>query len=97
MVRGLPQLGKNKDVSKGCALGKPTRGKFPKNEAWRAKHPLQLVHTNICGPMQIESFSKSSYFITFIDDCTRMIWVYFISRKDDAFNYFKEFKLFVEK
>ena len=68
-----------------------------KNEAWRAKDPLQLVHTDICGLMQTKFFGKSSYFITFINDFTRMSWVYFISRKDEAFKYFKEFKLFVEK
>jgi len=97
VVRGLPKLEECKDVCEGCALGKQARDKFPKDEAWRAKHPLQLVHTDIYGPMQIESFGKSTYFITFIDDFTRMCWVYFISSKDEAFKCFKGFKLLVEK
>lgn len=35
-----------------------------------------MVHTDIYGPRQTQSFGKSSYFITFIDDFTRMSWVY---------------------
>lgn len=47
--------------------------------------------------MKTQKFHKSSYFITFIDDFTRICWVSFIKRKDEAFDYFKEFKNVVEK
>ena len=47
--------------------------------------------------MQLASFGKSTYFITFIDDFTRIYWVYFISSKYEALKRFKEFKLLVEK
>ena len=38
-----------------------------------------------------------SYFLTFIDDRSRYTWVYFIKRKGDVFEYFKEFKTMIEK
>ena len=38
-----------------------------------------------------------SYFLTFIDDRSRYTWVYFIRRKGDVFEYFKEFKTMIEK
>ena len=38
----------------------------------------------------------SSYFLTFIDDFSRMCWVYFLKNKDEAFEFFKEFKEMVE-
>jgi len=60
MVRGLPQVEESKYVCEGCALGNQARRNFSKNEAWRAKHPLQLVHTYICGPMQTQSYGKYS-------------------------------------
>ena len=38
----------------------------------------------------------SSYFLTFIDDFSRMCWVYFLKHKDEAFQFFKEFKEMAE-
>jgi len=35
---------------------------------WRAKFSLELVHTNVCGPMNLSSIGGNKYFLTFIDD-----------------------------
>ena len=43
MVYGLPPIHELKEVCEGCALGKHNRGPFPKDQAWRAKAPLELV------------------------------------------------------
>jgi len=47
--------------------------------------------------MQHKSFGKSRYFLTFIDDYTRKVFIYFLKSKDDVLNYFKTFKNFVKK
>ncbi|CAL9020016.1 unnamed protein product [Prunus brigantina] len=96
MVTGLPVLTEMKDVCEGCVSGKHHREKFDKEGAWRASCPLELVHTDLCGPMQNESIGGNRYFITFIDDFSRMCWVYFLRNKSDTFNVFKKFKAFVE-
>ena len=44
---------------------------FPINQAWRANKKLQLVHTDICGPMSVASYGGSKYFLLFVDDYTR--------------------------
>ena len=54
------------------------------------------MHTGLCGPMQNESIGGNRYFITFIDDFSRMCWVYFLKNKYDTFNVFKNFKALVE-
>ena len=48
------------------------------------RQPLKLVHTDICGPMPERSLGGSRYFITFVDDCTRKVWVYSIKSKDEV-------------
>ncbi|KAI5317551.1 hypothetical protein L3X38_037258 [Prunus dulcis] len=96
MVVGLLVLTEMKEVCEGCVSGKHHREKFDKEVAWRASCPLELVHTDLCGPMQNESIGGNRYFITFIDDFSRMCWVYFLRNKSDAFNVFKKFKAFVE-
>jgi hypothetical protein len=68
LVYGLPKVQEKKDICKGCAKGKHAREKFSKGNAWRAQCPLQVFHSNICGPMHTKILGKSSHFITFIDD-----------------------------
>ncbi|CAL2236277.1 unnamed protein product [Prunus armeniaca] len=96
MVHGLPSLEKDFAVCEGCKLGKQHRDSFPAESTWRAQFPLELVHTDICGPMQIASMSGNRYFLLFIDDYTRMAWVYFLRNKSNTFECFKKFKAMTE-
>jgi len=43
-------------------------------------HPstLELVHTNVYGPTSISLLRGSRYYVNFIDDSTRKVWVYFL-------------------
>ncbi|CAI7759913.1 unnamed protein product [Closterium sp. NIES-53] len=55
-----------------CTTGKVPRTSFP-NSTTRASAPLELVHTNVCGPIQTPDIEKGSkYFITFLDDFSRL-------------------------
>ena len=47
-------------------------GKEKKNEK------LKVVHTNLLGPAQVSFLGGSHYYVTFIDDATRKVWVYFL-------------------
>ena len=57
---------------------------------------MQLVHTDICGPLDPVSLGGNRYFITFIDDFSRKLWVYILKEKSAAFTTFKNFKALVE-
>lgn len=96
MVNGLPKLEKTSIVCEGCMLEKQHRDSFPSEPTRRAKFPMELVHTDIYGPMQTESISGNKYFLLFTDDCARMSWVYFIRNKLSAFECFKKFKAMPE-
>ena len=66
-VIGAPQVQEeNHNHRKGCALGKNIRKPFPQSEH-KYKDPLDLVHSDVCGPMSVHSFSGYSCCITFID------------------------------
>jgi hypothetical protein len=77
MVEGLPMLKNEKVSCDGCALGKMHRDEFPSNPDKKKRDVLDLVHTDVCGPMQTRSLGGAFYFLLFIDDCTRYTWVYF--------------------
>ena len=55
-------------ICEGCIIGKYSRASFPKESFHQARRPLQLIHTDICGPITPTSFGGRHYFLTFIDD-----------------------------
>ncbi|KAL0284522.1 UNVERIFIED_CONTAM: Retrovirus-related Pol polyprotein from transposon TNT 1-94 [Sesamum radiatum] len=57
---------------------------------------LDLVHTDVCGPLSILARGGFSYFITFTDDHSRYGYVYLMRYKSEAFGRFKEYRLEVE-
>jgi transposase InsO family protein len=97
MVRGLPQLKAPSKICTDCMVGKQHRDAIPKRSLWRASQRLQLVHADICGPIKPVSNSKKRYFISFIDDYSRKVWIYFLVEKSEAFTIFKNYKNLVEK
>jgi hypothetical protein len=57
---------------------------------------LEIVHTDICGPMRTKALNGEQYFMLLIDHYTRMIAVSFLKKKSEAFINFKIFKEMVE-
>ncbi|CAA0833577.1 Uncharacterized mitochondrial protein AtMg00300 [Striga hermonthica] len=94
----LPEL-ESVDVGlcEQCVLGKQKRvsfittGRAPKTEK------LELVHTDLWGPAPVTSLGGSMYYMTFVDDYTRKVWVYFLKRKSEAFDTFRRWRALVEK
>ncbi|KAL0461127.1 UNVERIFIED_CONTAM: hypothetical protein Slati_0000300 [Sesamum latifolium] len=77
-----------------CMAGKACRKPFGK--AKRATHPLELVHSDICGPMNVRARHGAFYFLTFIDDYSRYGSVYLLSHRSEALDCFKRFLAEVE-
>ncbi|PNY15444.1 retrotransposon-related protein [Trifolium pratense] len=97
MVRGLPDLEEVEDNCVDCLAGKQSRDSIPKQANWRASAKLELVHSDICGPITPQSNGGSRYFMTFTDDFSRKTWIYVLKEKSLAFECFKFFKALVEK
>jgi len=58
---------------------------FPKESITKSNELLELVHADVCGPFRVSSLGGSRYFVTFIDDKSRRIFVYFIRNKPKFF------------
>ena len=97
MVKGLPLIEKPDSLCEGCILGKQHKESFPVGKSIREKAPLEIVHSDVCGPMQIPSFVRNKYVLTFIDDYTRKTWVLVLKQKSEVFEKFSHFKALVEK
>lgn len=84
MVTGF-ELNKMENLNcVACFQGKHSRDPFPNSES-RASKPLELVHTDLCGPFEVPSLAGSRYFVSFIDDATRKVFVYTLRTKDQVY------------
>ncbi|KAL0420521.1 UNVERIFIED_CONTAM: Transposon Ty2-B Gag-Pol polyprotein [Sesamum latifolium] len=85
----------NLPTCESCLKGKMTKKPFVGQSAI-ANSLLDLVHTDVCGPLNTPARGGFSYFITFTDDHSRYDYVYLMRYKFEAFGRFKEYKLEVE-
>ena len=77
-----------------CIKGKQTH--TPNKNATRSLGVLEIIHTDICGPFS-PCLTGERYFVTFIDDYSRFMYLYLLLEKADVLNAFKDFKKEVEK
>lgn len=71
---------KKASFCESCVEGKHYRSIFSVSEM-RAKEPLDLIHSDVCGKINEKSLSRAEYFVTFIDNKTRYVWVYVLKQK----------------
>ena len=57
---------------------------------------MELVHTDLWRPSPVAFLGGSRYYITFIDDSSRKVWVYFLKNKSNVFETFKKWKAMVK-
>ena len=62
----------------------------------RATYLLKIIHTDLCGLMNIKARDKYHYFLTFTDDLSRYEYIYLMKHKSETFEKFKEFQSEVE-
>ena len=94
-VKGLTISRQDDFTCGGCHAGKSTRLPF-KPSTKSTQKPLQLVHSDLIGPFEIESIGGSHYWIHFLDDFSRLEWGKALRTKDQAFDAYKEYKAWAE-
>ena len=96
VVTGLPDLKIDVEgTCKGCAKGKNIKNPFLKSET-KSKGMLELIHSDVCGPIPSISLSGYEYYVTFIVDYSKNTWIFFLKNKSEVFWKFKEFKALIE-
>src|SRR3954469_14264633 len=72
-----------------CLASKATRKSFGK--AHRASAPLDLIHSDIYGRLNVRNHTNKPYFITFIDDFFHYGHIYLILHKSEALRCFEAY------
>ena len=90
LVTGLPGIGGVATPCNSCVQAKHTRSPFLDSKH-TATGVLDIVHSDVCGPIQVQSKGGARYFLTFIDDCSRYVTVYCLPSRDGVLDCFKKF------
>jgi transposase InsO family protein len=85
----IPGTGKL-SFCEACAEGKAHRAPFKPVGEIKSTRRLELVHSDVAGPMKTESFGGAKYFVTFIDDYSRCVTVYPMKYKFEVLEKFKK-------
>ena len=80
------------DACEPCLMGKMTKTPFS-GTMERATDLLEIIHTNVCGPMSVEARGVYRYFLTFTDDLSRYGYIYLMKHKSETFEKFKDFRV----
>jgi len=95
MVEGMSNSSLDFDFCENCVYMKHSQVSFPSGGK-RVKNILDLVHSDVFGPVKVSSLGKSMYYVSFIDDFSRNTWIYLLKKKSEVFEKIKEFKALVE-
>ena len=64
-----------------CHLGKHHCSSFPRRIESNQLQFFELIYTDIWGPSKVKNMKGFQYFIFFIDDCSRMTWLYLMKER----------------
>ena len=78
------------DTCEPCLMGKMTKTPLS-GSMERATNLLEIIHTDVCGPMSVEARGGYCYFLTFTDDLSRYGYIYLMKHTSEIFEKFKEF------
>ena len=86
LVNGLDyDVTKDIKFCEPCVDGKHHPSSFPKSGGRQATKLLKIMHSDFCGRLEAKSFSGAEYFVTFIDDKSRYVWIYILKNKSEVF------------
>lgn len=82
-------------ICESCVIGKQSRKPFVTREERRSSRVLELVHSDVCGPITPVGLNGMKYFVTFTDDWSHFAMVFLMESKDDVFEYFEQYEALV--
>ena len=84
------------DTSKPCLMGKITKTPFSRTME-RANDLLEIIHTDVCGPMSVDARGGYRYFLTFTNDLSRYGYVYLMKHLKSLKNFRVKWKIIVTR
>ena len=96
VVTGLPHIEHAGELCDSCLARKQRRLSILKTVKYRVAKALELVHGDLCVLIMPVTPRERKYFILLVDDCSRYMWLQFLTSKTEVAEAVKKFKARVE-
>lgn len=74
-----------------CQLSKHRSESSPSQSLSKSSQPFDLAHSDVWGPLNAPNVRKFRYYVIFVDDHSRMSWLYLLKDRSEVFSCFKKF------
>ena len=91
LKQNLSWLSLTEFVCESCQMGKHYRSTYPASDSIPSSRAFDLIHCDIWGPSRVPSPSGHLYCIVFVDDYTRVSWVYLIKDRRQVLDIVRQF------
>jgi hypothetical protein len=85
----------NARVCDACQSGKTHQLPYPRSTSISSL-PMDLVFSDVWGPAP-NSIGHHNYYVSFIDDHSKFVWIYLLEHKSEVFQCFQDFQKLVER
>ncbi|CAM8917648.1 unnamed protein product [Rhodiola kirilowii] len=97
LVVGLPKVENTFDqLCSACARGKQARTSFPSKQTVSTSAPLDMIHMDLCGPINVVSREGNRYILVIVDDYSRYTWTIFLFSKTQTYCEFEAWLKLIE-
>jgi hypothetical protein len=90
MVPGLPSISEANRLCDSCIISMQCRVPFPSKSSVHADEALELMHSDLCGPINPSTSGGKTMFLLMVDDMCRYMWLILLSAKSDAARMIKQ-------
>lgn len=78
-----------------CLFGKQSKAHYPA-KLYTESEPFNLIHSDIWGPSKVLNVNGCRWFVIFVDDHTRVTWIYLMKHKSELYQVLKTFILLIQ-
>ena len=71
-------------LCEACEKGKSKKASHRSKDMTSITEPLQLLHMDLFGPVNVMSMSRKRYALVIVDDFSKYSWVLFLNSKDET-------------
>ncbi|KAJ9546687.1 hypothetical protein OSB04_019230 [Centaurea solstitialis] len=96
-AKGVSVINHQDQICESFMVGKQTKRSFLKKATYKATNILEMIHGDICGPVDPPTQAGNTYILVLVDDFSRYMWSFLLKHKSDEFGVIKRFKTAIEK
>ena len=95
-ILGIDTLTRTLTFCEPCTMEKMKKLPFESQGGIRASRPLQIIHSDVGGPITLKSREGYRYWLLIMDDFSCFPWIYFLKKNSEVLITYNQWKTDVQ-